>query len=46
MAEECCYTCENWQDAMCQISDQHDDENPNLFKCELYGQDEEEINYF
>lgn len=38
---ECCYTCDCYKDALCTISDQHDDENPNLFKCDLYEEAEE-----
>lgn len=36
MANECCYTCGNYRDAICQTSDAHDDEDPNTFSCELY----------
>ena len=46
MAQECCYSCLNYEDAICQISDQHDDEDPNTFKCELYDEDIEETRIF
>ena len=39
MAEKCCYTCDNYRDAICQTSDQHDDEDPNTFSCDLYEPD-------
>lgn len=45
MAQECCYTCENYDDR-CQVSDRHDDVDPNTFSCELYEQDDEEMIYF
>lgn len=37
-----CYNCDNYQDALCKISDLHDDEDPNIFSCDLWG--EEDIN--
>ncbi len=46
MTTEYCYTCLNYEDALCTISDQHDDEDPNIFKCELYEEDEEETRMF
>ncbi len=42
MAQECCYSCLNFEDGLCSVSDRHDDENPNLFKCDLYDEDVEE----
>ena len=40
MSDKCCYTCDNYKDALCLISDQHDDENPNTFFCNLYAEDD------
>ncbi len=38
---KCCYTCANYQDALCITSEAHDDEDPDTFSCELYEWDEE-----
>ena len=46
MAVYCCYTCENYKDTLCEVSDNHDDEDPNTFKCELYEEDVEETDLF
>lgn len=46
LALKCCYTCLSYEDALCVVSDQHDDEDPNTFKCELYDEDEEETRMF
>lgn len=46
MAVQCCYTCLNYEDALCLISNRHDDEDPNIFMCELYDEDTEETNLF
>ncbi len=36
----CCWNCTEYVDALCQISDRNDDENPMTFCCELYERDE------
>lgn len=42
MNEECCYTCLNWDAALCMIREDYDDVDPNTFKCEEYEKDDEE----
>lgn len=38
LRDKCCYNCDNYVDALCTISDQYDEENPNTFYCDLYGE--------
>lgn len=46
MATEICYTCEFYEDALCGLSDNYDDEDPNTFKCSMFEYDEEKGMYY
>ena len=37
---DCCWNCSSYVDGLCEISDQHDEENPITFKCDLHERDE------
>lgn len=41
--KKCCYNCESYNDALCGISDNYDTEDPNLFHCDMWEWDGEEM---
>ncbi len=39
---DCCCLCRNYVDALCIVTDEHDDESPETFKCQFFVEDIDE----
>ncbi len=38
--DECCWNCDHYIDSLCEIHDDGDEEDPNLFRCNQYEPEE------